>query len=167
MHSLAQHFFSLVRAHSQLKRAADSRSLVRNVRAVREVSQGPQKVRQGGAGWWGCTTFNATSFFTEIYHSGPWMPTPSPPQVEFVCSPFSASEVARVIKRMKAPSPFDRVGYIILKKCPSLLPALVQLFNMCWFQSITLEEWNTPSHSSLRPQQLKMPPTQATSDQLH
>ena len=158
VHSLAQHFFSLVRAHSQLKRAADSRSLVRNVRAVRErchkdLRRCAKEVLDGGAAQ-PDPAFNstaATSFFTEIYHSGPqafakpeWMPTPSPPQVEFVCSPFSASEVARVIKRMKAqsaPSPFDRVGYIILKKCPSLLPALVQLFNMCWFQSIIPEEW--------------------------
>ena len=60
------------------------------------------------------------------------------------CSPFSPSEIARVIRRMKArstPSPFDRVGYVIFKNCPSLIPALVQLFNICWNQSIIPGEW--------------------------
>ena len=93
----------------------------------------------------------ATSFFSEAYHSDPqnfnqpgWMPTPPPPEVEFDCSPFSVSEVARVIKKMKAqsaPSPFDRVGYIKFKKCPSLLPTLVKLFNICWAQSTIPGEW--------------------------
>ena len=93
----------------------------------------------------------ATSFFSGVYHSDPrifvqpeWMSTPSPPEVELDCSQFSVSELARVIKRMKAqsaPSPFDRVGYIIFKKCPSLLPALVKLFNICWAQSTIPGEW--------------------------
>ena len=92
-----------------------------------------------------------TSFFSKVYHSNPrnfvqpeWMPTPSPPEVELDCSLFSESELARVIKRTKAhsaPSPFDRVGYIIFKKCPSLLPALVKLFNTCWVQSTIPGEW--------------------------
>ena len=50
----------------------------------------------------------------------------------------------RIIKRMKAqsaPSPFDRIGYVIFKRCPSLLPALVQLFNICWAQSTIPGEW--------------------------
>ena len=67
-----------------------------------------------------------------------------PPKMELDCSPFSESEVAQVIKRMKpqsAPSPFVRIGYAIFKKCPSLLPVLVQLFNICWSQSIIPSEW--------------------------
>ena len=38
------------------------------------------------------------------------------------CSPFTPSEIAKVIKRTKpasTPSPFDRVGYNIFKKCSS------------------------------------------------
>ena len=45
------------------------------------------------------------------------------------------------MKAQSAPSPFDRVGYIIFKKCPSLLPALVKLFNICWAQSTIPGEW--------------------------
>ena len=94
---------------------------------------------------------DATTFFSQVYHSAPrnfvqpeWMPTPPLPKVEFDDTPFSDSEVVRVIKKMKtqsAPSPFDRVGYVIFKQCPSLLPALVQLFNMCWAQSTIPAEW--------------------------
>ena len=59
-------------------------------------------------------------------------------------TPFSDSKVARVIKKMKtqsAPSPFNRIGHIIFKRCPSLLPALVQLFNICWAQSTIPVVW--------------------------
>ena len=104
----------------------------------------------------------ATSFFSEVYHSDPrnfvqpeWMPTPSPPEVELDCSQFTESELARVIKRMKAhsaPSPFDRVGHIIFKKCPSLLPALVKLFNTCWVQSTIPGEWKCAAY----PQELSL-----------
>ena len=93
----------------------------------------------------------ATAFLAEVYHCDPrnfaqpeWMPTPSLPEVEFDCSPFTEDEVVRIIKRMKAqsaPSPFDRIGYVIFKRCPSLLPALVQLFNICWAQSTIPGEW--------------------------
>ena len=97
----------------------------------------------------------ANEFFRDVYHSGPrnymyvqpeWMPTPPLPRVEMDSTPFTASEIKRVIKGMKArsaPSPFDRVGYVIFKKCPSLVPALVHLFNICWTQSFIPCEWKT------------------------
>ena len=72
------------------------------------------------------------------------MPTPTTPDVELDCSPFSLDEVASVFKKMasgSAPSPFDRVGYVVFKRCPALLPALVQLYNDCWAQSIIPEPW--------------------------
>ena len=50
------------------------------------------------------------------------MPSASYPEVELDGSPFS---LARVIKRMKvqsAPSPFDRVGYVIFNPLP-IIPA--------------------------------------------
>ena len=45
------------------------------------------------------------------------------------------------MKIQSAISPFDRVGYVVFKRCPSLLPVLVQLFNACWDQSIIPQEW--------------------------
>ena len=158
VHSLAKHFISLVRSHSKLKKSSEDRLLAREVKAARErchkdfrqcakeVLDGKQTQERPSFG-----RGVATSFFTDVYHSDPqnytqpeWMPTPSSPETEFDYSPFSESEVTRVIKRMKsqsAPSPFDRIGYIIFKKCPSLLPALVKLFNTCWTESTIPREW--------------------------
>ena len=143
MHSLVQHFFSLIRAHSQLKRAASARLLSSDTRAARErcykdfkrcareVLDDQQKQPMPAF-----TEAAATTFFSEVYQSAPqrfsqpkWRPTPTTPDVEFDCSPFSQNEVASVIKKMapgSAPSPFDRVGYVVFKKCPALPPALVQ-----------------------------------------
>ena len=97
------------------------------------------------------TAESAYSFFSEVYGTGhrnfvqpSWMPTPPPPEVEMNCSPITAAEVTGVLKRMRsrsAPSPFDRVGYVVFKKCPSLIPILVHLFNLCWSQSIIPQEW--------------------------
>ena len=156
--SLATHFISLVRSHSKLKKASDFRSLTREVKTARErchrdFRQCAREILDGGSGRVDPTFGDeaATSFFSEVYHSDPrnfvrpeWMPTPSPPEVELDCSQFSVSELTRVIKKTRAqsaPSPFDRVGYTIFKKCPSLLPALVKLFNICWAQSTIPGEW--------------------------
>ena len=158
VHSLATHFISLVRAHSKLKKASNARLITREVKAARErchkdFRQCAREILDGGLDRVEPSFGDeaATSFFSGVYHSDPrifvqpeWMPTPSPPEVELDCSQFSVSELARVIKRMKAqsaPSPFDRVGYIIFKKCPSLLPALVKLFSICWAQSTIPGEW--------------------------
>ena len=158
VHSLAKHFFSLVRAHSQLKRASRPQLLSRDVRAARlrchkDFRRCARELLDGKSDQL-APAFSDTAaakFFSEVYHSGPrnfvqpeWMPSPSPPEMELDCSPFSESEVAQVIKRMKpqsAPSPFDRIGYAIFEKCLSLLPVLVQLFNICWSQSIIPSEW--------------------------
>jgi hypothetical protein len=158
VHSLAKHFFSLVRAHSQLKRASRAQLLSRDVRAARlrchkDFRRCARELLDGKSDQLALAFSEAAAakFFSEVYHSGPrnfvqpeWMPSPSPPETELDCSPFSESEVAQVIKRMKpqsAPSPFDWIGYAIFKKCPSLLPVLVQLFNICWSQSIIPSEW--------------------------
>ena len=60
------------------------------------------------------------------------------------CSPITAVEVNRTLKRMRsssAPSHFDRVGYVVFKRCPSLVPVPVHLFILCWTQSIIPHEW--------------------------
>ena len=49
--------------------------------------------------------------------------------------------VIRGTKAHSAPSPFDRVGYQIFRKCPALIPALVHLFNTCWTQSSIPPQW--------------------------
>ena len=126
--SLATKFISLVCTHSRLKKVLNARLLSRDVKAAREkchrdFRQFAREVLDSGSSQ--ChPSFGseaATTFFSGVYHSQPkgfiqpeWILTPPPPEVELDCSPFTESELASVIKKMKAwstPSPFDRIGY--------------------------------------------------------
>ena len=40
-----------------------------------------------------------------------------------------------------APSPLDYILYNILKHCPSLLPALLNLYNSCWKTGSVTQAW--------------------------
>ena len=58
-----------------------------------------------------------------------------PPQYGFNDAPITIAEISGIIKRSKSsssPSPIDRVSYKIFKRCPALLPALIDLYNTCW-----------------------------------
>ena len=53
-------------------------------------------------------------------------------------------EIASRIKRGRLsskPCPFDQVSYYILKRCPSLLPALQHLYNKVWHTRIIPASW--------------------------
>ena len=85
---------------------------------------------------------DAEALFEQVYSSPPsdfqrpqWLPPTNPPLVAFDDGPIILSEIAEVIKRTKnssSPSPIDRVGYQIFKRCPTLLTALVNIYNSCW-----------------------------------
>ena len=47
------------------------------------------------------------------------------------------------MKSVSAPSPFNRIGYVVFKKCPTLCPALLDIFNLCWAHSIAPHQWKT------------------------
>ena len=84
----------------------------------------------------------AYTYFTNVYSAShesfttpSWMPEPPAPSVDLDTRAFSAEEIAYTISRSKSsssPSPVDQIPYIVLKKCPSLMPALLHLFNSCW-----------------------------------
>ena len=86
----------------------------------------------------------AHNFFQEVYSSEPrefqqpqWLPTTLPPVHPFDESPVSMMELEQVIKRVRvrsSPSPLDQVTYKVIRRCPSLWPALLHLYNMCWEQ---------------------------------
>ena len=66
------------------------------------------------------------------FHTPSWLPNAPPPvpDCSMDMSPISEVELVRVIKKSKpssAPSPVDRISYLIFKKCPSLHPALLDL----------------------------------------
>ena len=50
-------------------------------------------------------------------------------------SPFTLAELVATIKTCRgrsSPSPLDQTPYLVFKHCPSLVPALLDLFNACW-----------------------------------
>ena len=93
----------------------------------------------------------ATSFFSKCYHGEPraysqpsWMPSLAAPTVQFNEDDITLDEIVRAIKKARSrssPSPFDGIPYIVFKKCTSLLPALHNLFNLCWACSIVPSAW--------------------------
>ena len=84
----------------------------------------------------------AEEYFARIYAAGPnhfpqpsWLPSPPAPSVPFDTSDISRDEITQVTKKARsrsAASPLDGISYKIIKRCPSLLPALSSLFRACW-----------------------------------
>ena len=159
MKSLAANFLSLVRTHSQLKKASARRLHCNEVKASREEchnnfwsyakglldSQSTCKIVPT------FTASSAQSYFSDVYKSSAhqfetpsWMPIPPPPHSHtgMVMDSITQEELVKAIRKSNpssAPSPFDRISYLIMKKCPSLQPAILNLFNS------VLAEGNIPS----------------------
>ena len=93
----------------------------------------------------------AESYFSEVYDSSPrsytrprWLPQPPPVIIPFNKNPISKSEVEEIIMRSRSsssPSFLDHISYNILKHCPSLLPALLDLYNSCWKTGSVPQAW--------------------------
>ena len=82
------------------------------------------------------------------FSAPPWMPVPSPPESGYVMemTPVSEEELAGVLKKSRsssALSPFDRISYAILKRCPSLHPALLDLFNRVIMEGSVPTSWKS------------------------
>ena len=93
----------------------------------------------------------AESFFKNVYSSFPkafqrpeWLTDPPAPAYEFDDELIVPEEVLHVIKNTKSlssPSPIDQVTYRVLKKCPSLLATLTELYNSCWLSTTVPTSW--------------------------
>ena len=90
----------------------------------------------------GFSALTAQEFFKEQFSSKAldfaqpdWMPSPASPKFTIAhLVPISEDELSAAIKRSRsssAPSPLDQISYRIFKSCPSLKPALLDLFNSC------------------------------------
>ena len=87
------------------------------------------------------TKEEACDYFTEVYHAGsrnfvqPALSKHLHPQhlklIEFDSEEIvvKISRATKCSKSSSSPSPFDRISYLILKRCTSLLTALQDLFN--------------------------------------
>lgn len=98
------------------------------------------------------TANDATEYFRVMYsqvtrktfESPVWLPTPKLAEFAFDTGPFMMDEIILCIKKSRPkskPCPFDEVSYYILKKSPSLLPALLHLYNKAWLSLSIPEAW--------------------------
>lgn len=99
------------------------------------------------------TAQDADQYFRSTYSKEPSEPSSfsdipkfDNPKTPFDIRPISVTEVAFKIRRSRnssAPSPLDGISYLVLKKCPSLLLALVDLYNCCWLSCTVPSLWKT------------------------
>ena len=94
-----------------------------------------------------------SQLMTEVYHAGlqnivqpAWMHTPPPPtsQTELDSEEIVMKEISSAIKHTESSSslsPFDWISYLMLKRCPSPLTALQDLFSCCWSQLTVPSQW--------------------------
>ena len=92
----------------------------------------------------------AEEYFSRVYSATPktfshpeWMPKCPQPFVHMTTAPFT-EEVRGVISGLKsssAPSPADQIPYTIIKRCPSLFPTLLHMYNCCWTTQAIPTAW--------------------------
>ena len=159
--ALSGRFLSLLRDHSRLKRASARRLQTREATKVRQECHRnfwrfARDLLDDSATSQISPDFSADSaykFFTEVYNSSDhqfvrpcWMPLPPPPDSErsMDMGPITREELSYVIKRSRAsssPSPLDQISYSIFKRCPSLHPALLDLFNRVVMEGVIPSAW--------------------------
>ena len=93
----------------------------------------------------------AEKYFKEIYNSPnhhyfkpSWLPSTAAPHMSFDSDNIQLEEIISAINHSRsssAPSPLDQIPYQILKRCPSLLPALASVFSLCWQTSTVPRAW--------------------------
>jgi hypothetical protein len=73
-----------------------------------------------------------------------WMKPRELPSSPFDVENISVSEITTQLKQCRngsAPCPYDQVSYKILKKCPSVVEALLNIFNHCLYRSSVPVSW--------------------------
>ena len=147
---LACEFHSLVRAHSRLNRTVKKQERVESQKQQRkecrkDLHKFAKKILNDDNYTSIEPTFTASeaeAYFDQVSSTTPatftrpsWMPESPSPSVQLDISAFSEEEVLQIIARLNTsscPSPTDQIPYLVLKKCPSLLSALLHIFNTCW-----------------------------------
>ena len=147
---LACEFHSLVRAHSHLSKAAKGLERRESQKQQRkecrkDLYKFAKKMLNDEAYTSTEPTFTAAEaevYFNQVYSTSPatftrplWMLEPPSPSTGLDGSAFTEEELSLIISRLNSsscPSPMDQIPYLVLKKCPSLTPALLPVFNSCW-----------------------------------
>ena len=120
----------------------------------------------------------AQRHFEEVYSAGSrsfscpsWLPAPPAPAHPFDEGPIGTDELLRVVKRSKlksSPSPRDQITYLVLRRCPALHHALLDLFNLCWVQHCVPRSWKEGVVRLIaKPAAVQIPMILRTSGPLH
>ena len=91
----------------------------------------------------------AFDFFRETYATASnevlsqpsWMPYVPAPSAPFHHDPITLEDITQTLKKCRcgsSPNPLDGIPYTILKRCPSLHPAPLHLYNTCLMTSDTM-----------------------------
>ena len=87
-------------------------------------------------------TYKSSS--TNDFKQPHWMTDIPEPNIPFFHGPITYHELAFTLKKCRSgstPNPLDAVPYTILKRCPSLFPALLHLYNTCLMKSQVPALW--------------------------
>lgn len=159
--SLSGRFLTLLRNHSHLKRESTRRLQDKEARFAREECHRnfwgyAKSLLDGSASSTISPVFSAAEahdYFSRIYESSShcfetptWMRSSPPPASgrSMDMTPITMEELSRAIKKSRsssAPSPLDRISYTIIKRCPSLHPALLDLFNRVIMEGVVPLAW--------------------------
>ena len=141
-------FLSLLREHSKAKRLADGQLVKLEARAARDdchkhFCRFAKDLLDNNRATSISPTFSSQEAYNLFskqyttephgYSTPPWMPPSADPK--YAMSSVDSITMEELLGAMKrswstsTPSPLDQVPYQVFKKCPSLVPALPDLFN--------------------------------------
>ena len=159
VHLLAIKFHQLVKQHNKLIKEERYKERTRTIRQQRQDCH---------RNFWrfSNTLFNddccsciepafdektAESFFKKTYEPKDatferpsWIKPSRPPSTPLLTDSISNEELEEVLKKSRpssTPSPVDQISYSVLKHCPSLIPVLLRLYNLCWANKQVPSQW--------------------------
>ena len=153
-------FLTLLREHSRLKRASGHKEKLLEATEARKCCHQDfwrfsKQLFDGSSSSNispGFSALTTQEFFKEQFSSQAldfaqpdWMPSPASPKFTMAhLVPISEDELSAAIKRSRsssAPSRLDQISYHIFKSCPSLKPALLDLFNSILLEGVISRGW--------------------------
>jgi hypothetical protein len=85
-----------------------------------------------------------SSINNQIFSKPSWMQDVPAPHTPFCYDPITLDELILTLKKCRcgsSPNPLDGIPYTILKRCSSLHPALLHLYNTCLMTSLVPSQW--------------------------
>ena len=160
VHARAGEFLSLLRDHSKLKKESEGRFRAAEMRSARTqchrhfwrfakdlLDESPSTSTPPAFSQQDAHDYFSTEYSSQPHHftKPAWMPSPANPVYPMSSlGPVTRDELTTIIRRsrsLSSPSPLDQIPYQIFKKCPSLVPALLDLFNSILAEGTVPSSW--------------------------